>query len=144
VEGGDVASIRDLFDESVKFYRKGDIEGLTEMFADDAVFTVPGARFEGRDQIREYWAGLWRAFPDGGSEIGRYAETGDMFFAEMVSGGTNTGDLSLPDGTTIPPTGKVTKIPAMVFVWVRDGKIVEENVYFDSLTMMGQLGLIPG
>jgi steroid delta-isomerase-like uncharacterized protein len=139
-----MTSIRDLFDESVKLYSKGDIDGLTEMYTDDAVFIVPGARLEGKDQIREYWAGLWRAFPDGGSEIGRYAENGDLFFAEMVSRGTNTGELGLPDGTTIPPTGKATETPAMLFARVRDGKLAEQSVYFDSLTMMGQLGLLPG
>jgi steroid delta-isomerase-like uncharacterized protein len=139
-----LTSIRDLFDDGAELYRKGDIEGFVGLYADDAVFIVPGARFEGKDQIRGYWAALWSAFPDGVSEIGRYAETGDFFFAEMVSRGTNTGELGLPDGTTIPPTGKATEIPAMLFARVRDGKLVEQSVYFDSLTMMGQLGLLPG
>jgi steroid delta-isomerase-like uncharacterized protein len=139
-----VASIRDLFDEGAELYRKGDIDGFVGLYADDAVFSVPGARFEGKDQIRGYWAGLWRAFPDGASEIGRYSETGDLFFAEMVSRGTNTGELGLPDGTTIPPTGKTTDLPAMVFARARDGKLVEQAVYFDSLTLLGQLGLLPG
>ncbi len=139
-----MASIRDLLDEAVKLYGRGDIDGLAQLYADDAVFTVPGVRLEGRDQIRGYWAGLFQAFPDGGTEILRNAETGDMFFAEIMNRGTHTGQFTLPDGTALPPTGKSAELPGMLFVRVRDGKLVEENTYYDSLTMMSQLGLMPG
>ena len=33
---------------------------------------------------------------------------------------------------------------AMLFARVRDGKLVEESIYYDALTMMSQLGLMPG
>src|ERR1700730_8876521 len=139
-----MAPIRDLFDESTMLYGKGDIEGLMELFTDDAVLTVPGARYEGKAQVRDYWRQLSRAFPDGTSEVGRSAETDDMFFAEVTSRGTNTGELQLPDGTVIPATGKAGVIAGMLFARVRDGKLVEESIYYDSLTMMSQLGLMPG
>ncbi len=135
---------RDLFDESTMLYAKGDIEGVAGLFAENALLTVAGVRYEGRDQIRAYWQQLARAFPDGTSAIGRSTESGDMLFAEVTSRGTNTGELVLPDGTTIPATGKPSVVPGMLFAQVRDGKLVEESIYYDSLSVLSQLGLMPG
>jgi ketosteroid isomerase-like protein len=113
------------------------------LYTDDAVLTVPGARFKGRDQVREYWRALYQGFPDGTVELGRYVESGDLFFAERVSRATNTGELSLPDGTTIPPTGKPIALHALYFSQVRDGKVAESVIYYDALSQMAQLGLAP-
>jgi steroid delta-isomerase-like uncharacterized protein len=139
-----MASIRDLADEVTRVYGKGDPSAIGDLYTDDAVLTVPVGRFEGTQQIVEYWAQLTRGFPNGTSEILRCAETDDMLFAEMVVTGTNTGELVLPDGTTVPPTGKATEIPAMAVVRVRDGRIAEQTVYYDQLGVLTQLGLVPG
>jgi steroid delta-isomerase-like uncharacterized protein len=139
-----MSRVRELLDESIMLYAKGDIEGVADLFAEDGVLTVAGIRYEGKDQIRGYWQQLARAFPDGTSEIGRSTESGDMLFAEVTSRGTNTGELVLPDGTTIPATGKPSVVPGMLFAQVRDGKLVEESIYYDSLSVLSQLGLMPG
>ena len=125
-------------------YGKGDIEGVMGLFADDAVLTVAGARYEGKDQVRGYYEQLYRGFPDGTSEVGRSAETDDMWFAEVTSRGTNTGDLALPDGTTVPATGKPGVVDGMMFIRVQNGKVVEQGIYYDSLSVLSQLGLMPG
>jgi hypothetical protein len=39
----------------------------------------------------------------------------------------------MPEGTTLPPSGKTTNNAAMVFARVRDGKIVEENAQLAGL-----------
>lgn len=125
-------------------FGKSDIDGLVDLFADDAVMTVPGAHYEGKAGIRTYWQQLFRAFPDGTSEIARTAETEDMIFAEITARGTNTGELELPDGTTIPATGKPATVVGLLFARMRDGKLVEQNIVYDSLSMLSQLGLMPG
>jgi len=57
--------------------------------------------------------------------------------------GTHTGPVTLPDGTQIPPTGRSVQIRGMEFVQLRDGEIVVDNLYYDSLAMLAQLGLVP-
>ena len=75
--------------------------------------------------------------------MGRSSETGDTYLGEITFRGTNTGDLKMPDGTSIPATGKPVAVHGVEFARVRDGKLVEHNMYWDSLTMMRQLGLLP-
>ena len=97
--------IRALMDELNMVFAKGDAHAIAEFYTDDAVLTVAGARYEGKDRIREYWRQLCRAFPDRTSENGRGVEVGDTFFGEITVRATHTGELELPDGTTFPATG---------------------------------------
>jgi ketosteroid isomerase-like protein len=118
---------------------------MTAIYADDAVVTAPpGSRAEGRQEILDYWTQLIAAFSDKAGEVGRSAETDDTYFGEITFRGTNTGELKMPDGTSIPATGKPVEVSGVEFALWREGKLVEHNMYWDTLVMMGQLGLLPG
>ena len=93
--------------------------------------------------ILDYWVRLVAAFSDKAGVVGRSSETADTYFGEITFRGTNTGDLTMPDGTSIPATGKSFEVSGVETARVRDGKIVEHNMYWDSLGMMRQLGLLP-
>ena len=55
--------------------------------------------------------------------------------------GTMTGPMQGPDGRDIAPTGKSFKTDfCIVAHWV-DGKIVEENLFYDLVGVMQQMGL---
>ena len=139
-----MGSIRDLIVECASRYDQSGAEGLAAMYADDAVLTAPpGARAVGKQAILDYWVQLSAAFSDKAGEVGRSAETADTYFGEITFRGTNTGDLRMPDGTSIPATGKSVEVRGVEFARVRDGKLVEHNMYWDSLVMMRQLGLLP-
>ena len=49
----------------------------------------------------------------------------------------------LPDGTQISPTGKRVEIMGMELVVVRDGKIIVDNLYYDTMAVLAQFGLLP-
>ena len=49
----------------------------------------------------------------------------------------------MPDGTQIPPTGRRVEIKGMELVQVRDGKIIIDNLYYDSVAILAQFGLLP-
>ena len=49
----------------------------------------------------------------------------------------------MPDGTELAATGKRVEMPGMEFVKVRDGKIVVDNLYYDTLAVAAQFGLLP-
>jgi steroid delta-isomerase-like uncharacterized protein len=139
-----MGSIRDLIVAGAKRYDQSDADGMTATYADDAVLTAPpGERAEGRQAIHDYWVQLIGAFTDKTGEVGRSCETADIYFGEISFWGTNTGDLTMPDGTSIPATGKSVEVRGVEFARVRDGKIVEHDMYWDSLAMMRQLGLLP-
>ena len=59
---------------------------------------------------------------------------------EFVNRGTHTGPLQTSLGT-IAPTGRKVKVRYCSVMRVDDGKVVEGRDYYDSASIMRQLGL---
>lgn len=55
--------------------------------------------------------------------------------------GTMTGPMLLADGTEIPPNGKSFEVDFCTVARWDNGQIVEENLFYDLVGMMRQLGL---
>ena len=56
--------------------------------------------------------------------------------------GTSTKPMMLPDGNSIPPTGKAYRIPmATIGHWNEDGIMFEEYLFWDNGEFMKQIGL---
>ncbi|MEX5215770.1 MAG: ester cyclase [Nitrospiraceae bacterium] len=56
--------------------------------------------------------------------------------------GTFTRPMPMPDGTTIPPTGKAYKIRLATFAhWTKEGPMDEEYLFWDNQDFMRQIGL---
>ncbi|HEX4778408.1 MAG TPA: ester cyclase [Acidimicrobiia bacterium] len=134
---------RALLERYVELYNAGDLDGVMELYADDAVQLMPDGVFEGRSAIRDRLAQELSAFADIAHRYVSYVEQGDAFADEWVFVGTHTGPLLLPDGTELPPTGKRVEMPGMELVKIRDGKIVVDNLYYDNLAVAAQFGLLP-
>ena len=132
-----------LNDEAAALYSKGDIDGFVDTYADDAVLRSPDGVSEGKQAIREYWTQEKAAFPDSNVEMTRSIAEGDVVMGEWVWTATNTGPLTLPDGSELPATGKHVEVAGAEMVRIRDGKVVEHNLYFDNMGAFGQLGLLP-
>jgi predicted ester cyclase len=56
----------------------------------------------------------------------------------MVLTGTHDGEF---DG--LPPTGGQIALPIAVFTRIEDDRIIEDREFYDTATMLGQLGLGP-
>ena len=54
---------RELLDRYVERYNAGDLEGVMELYADDAVQGMPDGVFEGRAAIRERLANELEGYP---------------------------------------------------------------------------------
>ena len=67
---------------------------------------------------------------------------GDLTAVVGIAAGTFTQPLPLPDGTSIPPTGKAFQF-SMVTVgrWNRRGTMDEEFLFFDQQSLSRQVGL---
>ncbi len=70
-------------------------------------------------------------------------EQGDAFADEWTIVGTHTGPFPLPDGAQLPSHRQAAEIRGMELVQVRDGKVVIDNLYYDNMALLAQLGLIP-
>ena len=138
-----MSSVRDLAELGFQLYNARDVEGLVNLYAEDATVVTPFGTFEGRAAIREWWSRDKAAFPDGTLTLDVIVEQGDTLADEWTVVGTHTGPLVMPDGTELPPTGKRIELKGMELVQLRDGKIVVHRLYWDNMAVAGQLGVLP-
>ena len=134
---------RELLDRYVELYNAGDLDACMALYAEDAVQRMHDGIFEGPDAIRDRLARDLDAFADAKYVVDSFVDEGDRFADEWTFTGTHTGPFRLPDGTEIPATGKQVEIKGMELVGLRDGKIVVDNLYYDFMVALGQLGLVP-
>jgi steroid delta-isomerase-like uncharacterized protein len=134
---------RELLERYVERYNAGDLEACMKLYAEDAVQWMHDGLFEGVDAIQERLARDLTAFPDAKYVVESFVEDDDKFADEWTFTGTNTGPFRLPDGSEVPATGRPVEIKGMELVEVRDGKIVVDNLYYDFMAAVAQLGLVP-
>jgi steroid delta-isomerase-like uncharacterized protein len=134
---------RTLLERYIERYNAGDLDGVMELYADDSTQRMPDGVFTGRPAVHDRLAKEMAAFSDLAHRYTSYVEAGDDFADEWVFVGTHTGPLTLPDGTELPPTGKRVEVEGMEIVRLRDGKIVANNLYYDTFAVAAQLGLLP-
>jgi len=134
---------RELLERYVELYNAGDLDACMELYAEDAVQRMHDGVFEGIEPIRGRLARDLEAFSDAKYVVESFVEDGETFADEWTFTGTNDGPFRLPDGTEVPATGKPVEIKGMELVEVRKGKIVVDNLYYDFMAAVAQLGLIP-
>jgi len=95
-----------------------------------------GEVFDGADEVMGYYATSRAAFPDQSNEIRHIHRADDALIVEFDLLGTHLGPLR-----GIPATGRTFRSP-MIAVFVFEGELItNERVYFDTSTMLAQLGL---
>ena len=72
-----------------------------------------------------------------------HIESGNTVVSELKMTGVNTGDMEMPDGSKIPATGKSVEMQACQVAEFEDGKMTKVTAYYNMMTMMAQLGLMP-
>lgn len=96
----------------------------------------------GQQGYRDFFQNWATAFPDGQCEIRRVIADEHGAVIEYIGRGTQTGPLQGPGGT-IQPTGRRAEVPFCDVLEIERGKVRRQRSYFDSATMMRQLGLLP-
>jgi predicted ester cyclase len=134
---------RELMDKVTEAILGNDLEALRDLYAPDAVGNSPDSgTLHGIEAIIDYSRTLVEAFSDMSYDHEATFETEDRAIDQGTMVGTHTGPLRLPDGSSIPPTGKQVRLRAIDVVKVEDGRIVRHDFYFDQLEMLSQLGLM--
>jgi len=87
---------------------------------------------------------FWTTFPDQHLDNRPYRvffASGDWTCSIAHFTGSMKGPMKQADGSEIPPTGKSFEVDFCTVALWNDGQIVEENLMYDLVTFMQQLGL---
>ena len=130
--------------EQVDAFNTGDWERLRAGLAADSRYDELGTqrKVEGPEKIVELFKGWKTAFPDAVGTVTSAVASGNKAALEVTWKGTHTGPLETAEGT-IPASGKRQETPAAFFFTFEGGKIKESRHYFDSMTLLKQIGAQP-
>lgn len=119
-----------------------DFDAQADAMASDGKVVIVGSGdvFVGPDGSRKYSESWANGFPDGRITIDDIFADGDRVVIEFTGRGTHTGTLETSMGA-IPATGRSLTIKLCDVVELKDGKVQEQRTYFDTGSMMAQLGL---
>ncbi len=97
-----------------------------------------GEVYDGTEAVMGYYAASRAAFPDQRNEVRALRHADDAVVVEFDLLGTHRGPLR-----GVPPTGRAFRCPMVALFLFAEDRIVCERVYFDSATVLRQLGLVP-
>lgn len=107
---------------------------LDTVLAPDFKRVAPDQKVSGLDEMKIFVQQVHTAYPDFHIETPHVAFSPNRAWARWTATGTNTGA-----GAT-EPTGKAITLEGVTLLTFRDGKIIEEDVFFDSAVFSEELG----
>ena len=122
-----------------EIWNRGNLDLIDEMFAEDIVlhFLPDGSQVKGLGEVRERVREHREAFPDWTETIELILAEGEYVAIHFVSSGTNQGSYA---GQL--PTGRQIRINEVSIFRIVDGKITEQWLLPDLLSLNQQLGLL--
>jgi steroid delta-isomerase-like uncharacterized protein len=125
-------------------FNSGDWEQLGAGLAADCRYDELGTQrtIDGPEKIVELFKGWKAAFPDAVGTVTSAVANGNKAALEVTWKGTHTGPLATAEGT-IPASGKIQETPAAFFFNFEGNKVKESRHYFDSMTLLTQIGVQP-
>ena len=125
-------------------FKNEDWETVASLYSDDTVGSDPtGATFTGREANLANDK-IWRnIFSDFIFEFGEFIQSGNTGAVEMQVTATMTGEMEMPDGSKIPPTGKTHTMRACQIIESENGQIKNQRMYTDMMSMMTGFGVMP-
>ncbi|MFG3618691.1 ester cyclase [Nocardia sp. NPDC047654] len=120
----------------------GDLDLAASPFTEDVAAQFPSGPLTGIEALRGMIGAFITAFPGMKIERRNTWVDGDTAIAEIVFTGVQTGPLATADGE-VPPSGRTVTFPLIDTFTLRDGKVGEHRVYWDNVSFLTQLGLMP-
>ena len=140
----DAAKKEKTENDNVKFYdnvwdvviNKGNVNFLDTAYAADVVLhTVP--EIKGKDSAKAYYANYVTGFSNREFIVKEIFAKGDRVVKYWQFKGTHTGPFF-----GIPATGKTVNVIGCTIAKVVNGKITEEQDFFDNYEFLKQIGII--
>ena len=127
-----------LFDRRMKAFNEHDVEGLVELYAEDAVVESPlGGTHQGRAAIAAVTGAFLSALSDATTTPDELITDGDRVVQVVTLSGTDTGGFM-----GMAPSGKPALLPMVMVCRVNDGLITHERRIYDFTGMLVQIGVL--
>lgn len=121
---------------------EGQIEHDRDILSDEIVHVNAAiGTVSGIEAFLAFASGFKQAFPDLHWDVREFVEGPGIAVVEGVVLGTNTGPMIGPTGP-LPATGRRVELPFCDIWKVRNGRIVENRIYYDQVTFLAKLGLL--
>jgi steroid delta-isomerase-like uncharacterized protein len=122
-----------------RLWNKDEFELAEEIVALDYIEHLPGDETHGLDGVRQYFAEQRLGFPDIHYTVNDQVAEGDKVVTRWTARGTHQGEFK-----GMPATGKQGRLSGITISRIADGKLIEGWTSPDELSLMQQLGAIPG
>jgi steroid delta-isomerase-like uncharacterized protein len=123
---------------------KFDVEELRNLRAPGYILEHPGFPGPvGGDEEDDYLQSLAEALPDWHWEVAQVIAQGDFVVRNGVRRGTQIGTMSELGTGSAPAVGKELVLRISNTLQFENGKVVRSYVYYDRLSLLKQLGLVP-
>lgn len=122
-------------------WNRQDLEAIVAMHAHDGVFQLHapgGAPVQGRDQIREAFAGFIAQLPDIHFEPVRLRAGESHWVLESVMSGTVSAPIEV-EGESVDAPGTRVEVDFLDVIAVEDGLLARKDSYLDTLAFQRQL-----
>lgn len=127
----------------IEGFNSHNIEPTVQYLADSVKsYDVGTPELMNKEGIRRYNQRFLDAFPDLHFDTKDLIAQGDKVALSWVARGTHKAPFQLPSGDTIPATNKMVQIPGVTLCEIRNGMIVRQDIYYDQVTFLTQLGLL--
>ena len=125
-------------------FNRRDLDSLAELTSEESEWiNLPfDTEMYGQDGCRDFMQDWIDGFPDAKAEIVSMIADGNRVAVEFIGRGTHDGTLSTSDGD-IEPTGRKMELRFCQVTEVDNGLIEKVTLYFDSASMLRQLGFEP-
>jgi steroid delta-isomerase-like uncharacterized protein len=113
-----------------------ELDRLIATLHDDCEYEVVplGQHWRGKDEVRQFYRGLWTAIPDVKLTLLHRVDADDCVVEESEVSGRMDGPLF-----GIEPSGKAVRYRVVIFFPVRDGLFTGERVYLDLAELARQI-----
>lgn len=131
---------KELVHEYLAAWDEADPEAVTDVLADDFVFThedMSGTETElGVEGMQDLMAGYFEALADAGHEIHDLVAEGDTAIVRLTYSGVHEGEMF-----GIEPTGNRIAVEEYLTFHIEDGAILELHSLADELSLLRQLDI---
>jgi steroid delta-isomerase-like uncharacterized protein len=117
------------------------VEKIAYYFTDDCIYDdVPmGSATHGKEELKASWSSFFPTCPDFKIDVKALFAAGDWAGSEWVLSGTQAADWP-----GMPNTGRSFSIVGASIMELQGGKVKRNSDYWDMVSMLTQLGVMPG
>jgi uncharacterized protein (TIGR02246 family) len=140
-----MSAVNELVGRIEKSFAAGDVDAFAACFAEDAVQVHPffPAPHRGRQSIRDAEAEMFAGFDQVTLEAQNVVAGPEWSAIEWRVTARHCAPIALPDGRTLPASGRVVDLLMASLVRLdADGQIAEEHRYQDNLGFLQAIGAL--